>query len=82
MKFELGHNEIGDTDEPEHQLAVDLAGLFTKVDLEVPKLVPVSALTISSRTNSTPSRVGAASGRATSSTSNSSTRERTSTSRR
>lgn len=41
VKFELGHNEIGDADEPEHQLAADLAGLFTEVGLETPKPVPV-----------------------------------------
>jgi hypothetical protein len=41
VKFELGHNEIGDADEPEYQLAADLAGLFTEVGLEAPKLVPV-----------------------------------------
>lgn len=41
VKFELGHNEIGDADEPDHQLAVDLAGLFTEVGLEAPKPVPV-----------------------------------------
>ncbi|MGO4383392.1 nucleotidyl transferase AbiEii/AbiGii toxin family protein [Specibacter sp. RAF43] len=41
VKFELGHNEIGDADEPEFQLAADLAGLFTDVGLEAPKPVPV-----------------------------------------
>lgn len=41
MKFELGHNEIGDADEPEYQLAADLAGLFTEVGLEAPQPVPV-----------------------------------------
>lgn len=41
VKFELGHNEIGDADEPEFQLAADLAGLFTEVGLEAPKPVPV-----------------------------------------
>jgi len=41
VKFELGHNEIGDADEPEYQLAADLAGLFTEVGLEAPKPVPV-----------------------------------------
>lgn len=41
VKFELGHNEIGDADEPEFQLADDLAGLFTEVGLEAPKPVPV-----------------------------------------
>lgn len=41
VKFELGHNEIGDADEPEYHLAADLAGLFTEVGLEAPKPVPV-----------------------------------------
>lgn len=41
VKFELGHNEIGDANEPEHQLAADLAELFTAVGLEAPKPVPV-----------------------------------------
>ena len=27
VKFELGHNEIGDADRPDHQLAPDLAGV-------------------------------------------------------
>lgn len=41
VKFELGHNEIGDADEPEYQLAPDLAVLFTEVGLESPRPVPV-----------------------------------------
>lgn len=41
VKFELGHNEIGDADEPEYQLADSLALLFTEVGLEAPKPVPV-----------------------------------------
>ena len=41
VKFELGHNEIGDADEPEYHLAADLAELFTDVGLDAPKLVPV-----------------------------------------
>lgn len=41
VKFELGHNEIGDADEPEYQLADDLARLFTEVGLEAPKPVRV-----------------------------------------
>lgn len=41
MKFELGHNEIGDADEPEYHLADDLAQLFTEVGLEAPKPVRV-----------------------------------------
>src|SRR5690606_433825 len=31
VKFELGHNELGDADEPEYQLAADLVDLFTEV---------------------------------------------------
>lgn len=42
VKFEVGHNEIGDADEPDLQLADDLAELFTEVGLEAPKQVPVS----------------------------------------
>lgn len=41
VKFELGHNEIGDADDPEYQLAVGLAQLFTEVGLEPPRAVPV-----------------------------------------
>lgn len=41
VKFELGHNEIGDADQPEYQLAADLAALFIEVGLEPPKPVPV-----------------------------------------
>src|SRR5690554_4969705 len=41
VKFELGHNEIGDAEEPEHQLAEDLVYLFTDVGLEAPRPVPV-----------------------------------------
>lgn len=41
VKFELGHNEIGDADEPEYQLADDLARLFTEIGLEAPKPVRV-----------------------------------------
>jgi hypothetical protein len=41
VKFELGHNEIGDADEPQYQLADDLVELFTEVGLEMPKPVPV-----------------------------------------
>lgn len=41
VKFELGHNEIGDADEPEFQLADDLVRLFTEVGLAAPMPVPV-----------------------------------------
>ena len=41
VTFELGHNEIGDADEPEYQLAADLKELFTEVGLEAPRPVPV-----------------------------------------
>lgn len=41
VKFELGHNEIGDANEPEYRLAAELAELFTQVGLESPKPVPV-----------------------------------------
>lgn len=41
VKFELGHNEIGDADEPEYHLNPDLIRLFTEVGLEAPKPVPV-----------------------------------------
>lgn len=39
--FELGHNEIGDAEQPEMPLAEDLAALFTEVGLEAPMPVPV-----------------------------------------
>ena len=41
VKFELGHNEIGDAEEPERHLAQDLVDLFVEVGLEVPRPVPV-----------------------------------------
>lgn len=41
VKFELGHNEIGDADEPEYQLSPDLVQLFMEVGLEAPKPVAV-----------------------------------------
>ncbi|MBK8461809.1 MAG: nucleotidyl transferase AbiEii/AbiGii toxin family protein [Nigerium sp.] len=41
LRFELGHNEIGDADDPEYQVAPDLVGLFTEVGLEAPRPVPV-----------------------------------------
>jgi len=41
VAFELGHNEIGDADEPEFLLSSDLANLFTEVGLEAPRPVPV-----------------------------------------
>lgn len=41
VKFELGHNEIGDADEPEFHLAGDLVELFVDVGLEAPNPVPV-----------------------------------------
>lgn len=41
VKFELGHNEIGDAEQPEYRLATDLADLFTEVGLEKPRPVPV-----------------------------------------
>lgn len=41
VPFELGHNEIGDADEPESHLADSLGTLFTEVGLEEPEPVPV-----------------------------------------
>lgn len=41
VKFELGHNEIGDADEPELQIAEDLAAMFTEVGIEAPLPVRV-----------------------------------------
>ena len=41
VKFELGHNELGDADQPEYQLSDALAALFAEVGLEKPKPVPV-----------------------------------------
>ncbi|MDN5584948.1 MAG: nucleotidyl transferase AbiEii/AbiGii toxin family protein [Brevibacterium sp.] len=41
VPFELGHNEIGDADEPESHLAGSLGTLFTEVGLEKPGPVPV-----------------------------------------
>jgi len=44
VKFELGHNEIGDADDPEYLLADDLAQLFTVLGLEAPRPVPVMSV--------------------------------------
>lgn len=41
VKFELGHNEIGDAEEPELHLSNDLATLFIEVGLEAPRPVAV-----------------------------------------
>ncbi|WP_310961885.1 nucleotidyl transferase AbiEii/AbiGii toxin family protein [Nocardioides terrisoli] len=41
VRFELGHNEIGDADEPEYQLAESLVQLFTEIGLAAPKPVRV-----------------------------------------
>lgn len=41
VRFELGHNEIGDADEPEYRLADTLVQLFTDVGLEAPHPVRV-----------------------------------------
>ena len=40
-RFELGHNEIGDGDEPEYRLADDLVQMFAEVGLPAPRPVPV-----------------------------------------
>jgi hypothetical protein len=44
VKFELGHNEIGDADGPEYHLATDLAELFTAVGLPAPVPIPLIRL--------------------------------------
>lgn len=41
VRFELGHNELGDADDPQYQLADGLVQLFTEVGLEAPKPVRV-----------------------------------------
>jgi hypothetical protein len=41
LKFELGHNEIGDADEPEFRIAADLVALFTDLGLPAPGPIPV-----------------------------------------
>ena len=41
VKFELGHNELGDADQPEYHLSNSLVGFFTEAGLEEPKPVPV-----------------------------------------
>jgi len=41
VPFELGHNEIGDADEPEYRLAQGIAELFSDVGLPDPNPVPV-----------------------------------------
>lgn len=70
VKFELGHNEIGDAEKPEYRLAADLADLFTEVGLEAPKPVPSCARITRSPRSSTPCPASEANAPATSSTSN------------
>jgi hypothetical protein len=41
VRLEVGHDEIGDTDEPELHLANDLTQAFTALGLPVPRPVPV-----------------------------------------
>ena len=41
VKFELGHNEIGDATDPEFVLADDLADLFVDLGLQGPEPIPV-----------------------------------------
>lgn len=41
MKFELGHNEIDDTAEPELRIADDLIALFADLGLPAPGPIPV-----------------------------------------
>lgn len=41
VKFELGHNEINDAEDPELRLAADLVELFTDVGLPAPSAIPV-----------------------------------------
>ncbi|AOZ72020.1 hypothetical protein BK816_00840 [Boudabousia tangfeifanii] len=41
VSFELGHNEIGDTDDPEYRISKELVELFAELGLENPKPVPV-----------------------------------------
>lgn len=37
----MGHNELGDADEPEYQLAEDLSDLFADVGFDAPQPAPV-----------------------------------------
>lgn len=41
IPFELGHNEIGDAEEPELRIADDLVQMFVDIGLEAPEPVPV-----------------------------------------
>ena len=41
VKFELGHNELGDADEPEYLLASELSALFVELGLPEPEPVAV-----------------------------------------
>lgn len=45
IRIEIGHNEIGDADEYEHVLPVDLAEVFEKLSFPQPKPLPVMKLT-------------------------------------
>ncbi|MCL1890706.1 MAG: nucleotidyl transferase AbiEii/AbiGii toxin family protein [Coriobacteriia bacterium] len=44
VPFEVGHNEIGDADDPEYQLSEDIVELFRRVGLPEPAPIPCMAL--------------------------------------
>jgi hypothetical protein len=44
VQLEIGHNELGDADEPDFGIASDIGLLFEKVGLPVPKQIPLMPL--------------------------------------
>ena len=44
VPFEVGHNEIGDADDPEYRLSSDIVALFERIGLPTPDPVPCMAI--------------------------------------
>jgi len=44
VPLEVGHNEIGDADEPEYRISADIIALFEKIGLPTPEPVPCMSL--------------------------------------
>lgn len=44
LPLELGHDELGDTDRPDEQIATDVVDLFTQLGLPEPRPIPLLAI--------------------------------------
>ncbi|MEG2531852.1 MAG: nucleotidyl transferase AbiEii/AbiGii toxin family protein, partial [Gordonibacter sp.] len=44
VPFEVGHNEIGDADEAEYRISDEIIGLFERIGLPAPSLIPCMPL--------------------------------------